>query len=69
MGMNFTFQESSVLYGMLAESSTDIIFKTDPDGAIVAGCAWPTRRRPLKRDVPNPVASGVPRRPNPCGPR
>ncbi|SMP78155.1 PAS domain S-box-containing protein/diguanylate cyclase (GGDEF) domain-containing protein [Novosphingobium panipatense] len=35
MGMNFTFQESSVLYGMLAESSTDIIFKTDPDGAIV----------------------------------
>ncbi|MFD1959904.1 PAS domain-containing protein [Novosphingobium panipatense] len=33
--MNFTFQESSVLYGMLAESSTDIIFKTDPDGAIV----------------------------------
>lgn len=35
MGMNFTFQESSVLYGMLAESATDIILKTDPKGFIV----------------------------------
>lgn len=35
MGMNFTFQESSVLYGMLAESSTDVIFKTDPKGFVV----------------------------------
>lgn len=35
MGMNFTFQESSVLYGMLAESLTDIIFKTDGKGFIV----------------------------------
>lgn len=35
MGMNFTFQESSVLYGMLAESTTDVIFKTDPKGFIV----------------------------------
>jgi diguanylate cyclase (GGDEF)-like protein/PAS domain S-box-containing protein len=35
MGMNFTFQESSVLYGMLAESTTDIILKTDPKGFIV----------------------------------
>ncbi|WP_159981816.1 MULTISPECIES: GGDEF domain-containing protein [unclassified Novosphingobium] len=35
MGMNFTFQESSVLYGMLAESSTDVILKTDPKGFIV----------------------------------
>ncbi|WP_236711401.1 GGDEF domain-containing protein [Novosphingobium barchaimii] len=33
--MNFTFQESSVLYGMLAESSTDVILKTDPKGFIV----------------------------------
>ncbi|EJL25033.1 PAS domain S-box/diguanylate cyclase (GGDEF) domain-containing protein [Novosphingobium sp. AP12] len=35
MGMNFTFQESSVLYGMLAESTTDVILKTDPKGFIV----------------------------------
>lgn len=35
MGMNFTFQESSVLYGMLAESTTDVILKTDPRGIIV----------------------------------
>ncbi|WP_429277055.1 GGDEF domain-containing protein [Novosphingobium gossypii] len=35
MGMNFTFQESSVLYGMLAESATDVILKTDPKGFIV----------------------------------
>ncbi|WP_245892266.1 GGDEF domain-containing protein [Novosphingobium guangzhouense] len=33
--MNFTFQESSVLYGMLAESTTDVILKTDPKGFIV----------------------------------
>lgn len=35
MGMNFTFQESSVLYGMLAESTSDVILKTDPKGFIV----------------------------------
>ncbi|KQM19408.1 diguanylate cyclase [Novosphingobium sp. Leaf2] len=35
MGMNFTFQESSVLYGMLAESTTDVILKTDAKGFIV----------------------------------
>lgn len=37
MGMNFTFQESSVLYGMLAESTTDVILKTDAKGFIVYG--------------------------------
>lgn len=35
MGINFTFQESSVLYGMLAESTSDIILKTDMKGFIV----------------------------------
>lgn len=39
MGMNFTFQESSVLYGMLAESTTDVILKTDPKGFIVHATA------------------------------
>jgi diguanylate cyclase (GGDEF)-like protein/PAS domain S-box-containing protein len=39
MGMNFTFQESSVLYGMLAESPTDVILKTDPKGFIVHATA------------------------------
>ncbi|MFC0204105.1 GGDEF domain-containing protein [Novosphingobium soli] len=37
--MNFTFQESSVLYGMLAESTTDVILKTDPNGFIVHATA------------------------------
>lgn len=35
MGMNFTVQESSALYGLLAETSSDIILKTDRDGTIV----------------------------------
>lgn len=35
MDMNFTGQESSVLLGLLAETTSDIIFKTDPGGFIV----------------------------------
>ncbi|MDF2638615.1 MAG: hypothetical protein K0R64_1599 [Novosphingobium lindaniclasticum] len=35
MGMNFTVQESSALYGLLAETSSDVIIKTDRDGMIV----------------------------------
>ena len=35
MGMNFTVQESSALYGLLAETSSDVIIKTDCDGMIV----------------------------------
>ncbi|WP_229736418.1 GGDEF domain-containing protein [Novosphingobium endophyticum] len=33
--MNFTLQESSTLYGLLAESTSDVILKTDREGAIV----------------------------------
>ncbi|WP_235829427.1 GGDEF domain-containing protein [Croceicoccus estronivorus] len=33
--MNFTPQESSALYGLLAESTTDIILKTDLEGYIL----------------------------------
>lgn len=35
MGMNFTVRESSALYGLLAETSSDIILKTDLQGRIV----------------------------------
>lgn len=35
MGMNFTPQESSALYGLLAESTSDIILKTDREGFIL----------------------------------
>jgi diguanylate cyclase (GGDEF)-like protein/PAS domain S-box-containing protein len=35
MGMNFTVQDSSALYGLLAETSSDVILKTDRDGMIV----------------------------------
>lgn len=35
MGMNFTVQESSALYGLLAECTSDVILKTDRDGSIV----------------------------------
>ncbi|AIT79530.1 diguanylate cyclase [Novosphingobium pentaromativorans US6-1] len=35
MGMNFTVQETSALYGLLAESSSDVILKTDREGFIV----------------------------------
>ena len=34
MGIEFTQQETSVLYGLIAESTTDIILKTDRDGFI-----------------------------------
>ncbi|MCB2080196.1 MAG: GGDEF domain-containing protein [Novosphingobium sp.] len=35
MGMQITQQESHALYGLLAESSSDIVLKTDRDGFIV----------------------------------
>ncbi|HKT86633.1 MAG TPA: diguanylate cyclase [Novosphingobium sp.] len=35
MSTNFTVQESSALYGLLAECTSDIILKTDCDGRIV----------------------------------
>lgn len=35
MGMNLTAQESTALYGLLAESSTDVVLKTDLSGQIV----------------------------------
>jgi len=35
MGASFTLQESSALYGLLAESTNDIILKTDRKGFIV----------------------------------
>lgn len=35
MGMNFTVQETSALYGLLADSSSDVILKTDREGFIV----------------------------------
>lgn len=35
MGTQFTLRESSALYGLLAENSTDIILKTDIEGFIV----------------------------------
>ncbi len=35
MGMEFTFRESCTLYGLLAETTSDIILKTDLDGVIV----------------------------------
>ncbi|TCU57229.1 PAS domain S-box-containing protein/diguanylate cyclase (GGDEF)-like protein [Novosphingobium sp. PhB57] len=35
MGMNFTVQESSALYGLLAETTSDVIIKTDLAGVIV----------------------------------
>jgi len=34
MGIEFTAQESAALYGLLAESATDIILKTDREGFI-----------------------------------
>lgn len=34
MGIEFTPQESSILYGLLAESTSDIIIKTDREGFI-----------------------------------
>ncbi len=34
MGIEFTARESSILYGLLAESTTDIILKTDREGFI-----------------------------------
>lgn len=35
MGMEFTFQESWTLYGLLAEATSDVILKTNSDGFIV----------------------------------
>lgn len=35
MNMNFTVQESSALYGLLTEGTSDIVLKTDLHGAIV----------------------------------
>jgi len=35
MGMEFTFRESCTLYGLLAETTSDIILKTDLSGVIV----------------------------------
>ncbi len=35
MGINFTPQEGSALYGLLADNSTDIILKTDREGFIL----------------------------------
>lgn len=35
MNMNFTFQDSTTLYRLLAESTSDIILKTDPEGFMV----------------------------------
>ncbi|CCA91902.1 conserved hypothetical protein [Novosphingobium sp. PP1Y] len=35
MGMNFTVEETSALYGLLADSSSDVILKTDREGFIV----------------------------------
>ena len=35
MNMSFTFQESTALYRLLAESPSDIILKTDPEGFMV----------------------------------
>lgn len=35
MDMNFTVQDSSALYGLLAESSSDVILKTDLGGCIL----------------------------------
>jgi diguanylate cyclase (GGDEF)-like protein/PAS domain S-box-containing protein len=35
MGMNFTVQESSALYGLLAETTSDVILKTDCGGHIL----------------------------------
>lgn len=35
MSTNFTIQESSALYGLLAECTSDIILKTDREGSIV----------------------------------
>lgn len=39
MGMNFTLQESSTLYGLLAETTSDVILKTDLAGNIVQASA------------------------------
>jgi len=36
MGMNFTVQESSAICGLLAESTSDIIIKSDLAGTIVS---------------------------------
>lgn len=35
MGMNFTIQESSALFGLLAEATSDVVIKTDLAGRIV----------------------------------
>lgn len=35
MGVNFTFEESRALYGLLAEDTADIVVKTDRDGFVV----------------------------------
>lgn len=35
MGMNLTVQESSALYGLLAECTSDVILKTDCEGSIL----------------------------------
>lgn len=37
MGVSFTPEEGSVLYGLLAETATDIILKTDRDGNLLHG--------------------------------
>jgi len=37
MGVNFTPEEGTVLYGLLAENSTDIILRTDCSGNLVHG--------------------------------
>jgi len=39
MGMNFTFEDSTTLYGMLADSTSDVILKTDGKGFIVHATA------------------------------
>lgn len=35
MGMNFTVQENTTLFGLLAESTSDVVLKTDLTGCIV----------------------------------
>ena len=35
MGMNFTIQESSTLFGLLAETTSDVVLKTDLAGCII----------------------------------
>lgn len=50
--MNLTLQESAAIYGLLAESTTDIVFKTDRDGSILH--ASPSIAR-FDFAIPNPL--------------